>query len=206
MFRIILPLALAGTLSVAAPATPSTSITAYRNFERAVELFREGSYPEAISLSEQLLAGTPDRPDLWYILALSYERMEKLPQAIAAGERVIELGYPRRARISYHLAQMNARAGNKDAALIWLERALEARYERRPEIKNDEAFASYGDDPRFRQVAGILPSKELTRVEGLQFDIDYLVEEARRMHADPARPAFSSRFEAAAGSLRDALA
>ena len=55
------------------------------------------------------------------------------------------------------------------------------------------------------KLAGILPAGDLTRNQGLQFDLDYLVEEARRMHAGPTRPAFSPQFEAEASALRKSI-
>jgi hypothetical protein len=202
MIPVLLSLAFMGGLAVPAPSEP---VTAYRNFEQAVEAFRAGDFPKAVSLAESLIEHTPDKPDLWYVLSLSYERIGKLPQAITAAERVLELGYARRARISYRVARMYAQISNREAALDWLSRALEARYEDRPEIQHDVAFSAFRDHPQFMKLAGILPAGDLTRTQGLQFDLDYLVEEARRMHAGLSRPAFSLLFEAEASALRKSI-
>lgn len=43
------------------------------------------------------------------------------------------------------------------------------------------------------------------RDEGWRSDLDFLVAEARRVHADPERPAFSERFDELAGELRLAI-
>jgi len=43
------------------------------------------------------------------------------------------------------------------------------------------------------------------RDEGWRSDLDFLVEEARRVHADPERPAFSPRFQRRASELRSAI-
>jgi len=68
----------------------------------------------------------------------------------------------------------------------------------------------------FISIALLLPSSEaLVRSETIAIqsnrddswraDLDFLVEEARRVHADPERPAFSPRFEAQAQELREAI-
>jgi len=202
MLRALLPLCLLGGLASAGPSEP---ITAHRSFEQAVEAFRAGDFATAASLAAKLVERTPDNPEIWYVLSLSYERLGKLPKAITASERVLELGYVRRARISYRLAQMHARSSNRAATFHWLSLALEARYEDRPGIQDDAAFAAFRAHPRFIELAGILPARDLSRDQGLAFDLDYLVEEARRMHAGPSRPAFSRSFEAAADALRRAI-
>jgi hypothetical protein len=43
------------------------------------------------------------------------------------------------------------------------------------------------------------------RDDSWRSDLDFLVQEARRVHADPERPAFSPRFEAQAQELREAI-
>ncbi|MDA2915003.1 tetratricopeptide repeat protein, partial [Acidobacteriia bacterium AH_259_A11_L15] len=96
---------------------------------------------------------------MWYLLARSYERLGNLTQAIAAAERVQRLGYTGRPRMSYRLARMYAQTGDESAALDWLERALAERYEDRPGIQGDGAFAALRDNPRFIKLAGILPAE-----------------------------------------------
>ena len=51
----------------------------------------------------------------------------------------------------------------------------------------------------------ILPDRAIDRDESWRSDLDFLVGEARRVHADPERPAFSPRFEAQAKELREAI-
>lgn len=51
--------------------------------------------------------------------------------------------------IRYHLAQVEARAGNADRALDELRTAVEARPDYAPLARDEEDFASIKDDPRF---------------------------------------------------------
>jgi len=164
---------------------------------------RDAEYAEALFL--QLTEHFPDDPDAWFGLSRAYEWTEQLDKAIAAAERVQQLGYLSRSYLSYRLASLNALAGHRDAALQWLERALQEGYEDRPEIQSDEAFISLRSDPQFIKLAGMLPSDKSDRTAGLRFDIDYLVEEARRMHASPDRLAFSSNFDQEARALQAAI-
>lgn len=50
-----------------------------------------------------------------------------------------------------------------------------------------------------------VPPEPIDRDEGWRSDLDHLVSEARRVHADPERPAFSPRFEDEAEELRAAI-
>ena len=169
--------------------------------QAAEQAYRAEDAEAARELFASLTGKFPDDAEAWYGLSRAREWLGDLDGAIAAAERVQAIGYRSRASLAYRLAALHARAGNGSEALDWLERALEARYENRPGIRNDDAFRELRDDPRFRRLAGMLPERIRDRTSGLRFDIDYLVEEARRMHADPRRPAHSDAFRQAAGNL-----
>ena len=188
-------------------ASPADSRLSYdETVDRAVEALRGGQHEQAAELFESLLDRTPSSPDILYALSRSYESLGELDRAIEMGQRSLELGFVRRPRMTYRLARLHAKSGHKDQTIEWLERALAARYEDRPSIADDDTFAKLRDDPRFRHLAGMLPEGNITRSEGWAFDLDYLIEEAQRMHAGPERPAFSEEFEKLAGFIRSRLA
>ena len=155
----------------------------------------------AEKLFTSLVAGFPDDPEAWLGLSHAHEWMGNLDGAIETAKHARQLGYVSNANLSYRLAQLNAQAGNTEEALAWIKQALEDRYENRPNIQSDETLASLHDSPEFRTLAAVVPANKMSRTEGLRFDIDYLVEEAKRMHAGPTRPAFSARFEETAEEL-----
>jgi tetratricopeptide (TPR) repeat protein len=193
-------LLLSAPLSTAAQTEPDPdNPVALR--EAAVAAYRSRDADTALKLYSSLLTMFPDDPGVWFGLSRAHEWSGNLESAIETAERVQQLGFTSRANLSYRLAQLNARAGHTSEALAWIKRALEERYEDRPNIASDDAFAQLHDDQMFVELAAIIPADKMTRIEGLRFDIDYLVEEARRMHAGPARPAHSPRFEAAARDL-----
>jgi tetratricopeptide (TPR) repeat protein len=187
-------------------ASAADSKQAYgERVDRAVDAYRGGQHKQAIELFESILDQTPSNPDFLYALSRSYEQVGQLDRAIAMGTRSLELGFVQRPRMTYRLARLHAKSGHNDQAIEWLERSLASRYEDRPAIAADEAFAALHDDARFRRLAGMLPDGELSRRDGWEFDLNYLIEEAQRMHAGPDQPAFSERFEIEAQLLRSRL-
>lgn len=187
----------------AAAEHESTDILALR--QEAERAYNEQDAEYAQSLFQQLVEQFPDDPEVWFGLSRAYEWSGDLDKAIDAAERVQELGYVSASYLSHRLAQLNALAGQPEEALQWLARALEEGYEDRPLIQADEAFATLLENPEFIRLAAILPSDAMERTSGLRFDIDYLVEEAQRMHAGLDRPAFSPRFIRQADKLREAI-
>jgi tetratricopeptide (TPR) repeat protein len=173
--------------------------------DRAVEAYLAGNHERAIELFEAILEDTPSNPDILYALSRSCEKAGRMDQAIAAGERVLKLGSVQRPLMAYRLAGLHAQSGNTDQAVEWLEQALLDRYEDRPGIAADDSLASLREDVRFRSLAGVLPSVEISRDDGWRFDLGYLVEEAKRMHASPERPAFSREFESQVRTLHEAI-
>lgn len=173
--------------------------------ESAEAAYAEQDAARAIEHIEDLIRAYPHDPELWFGLSRAYEWTNDFGPAIAAAERAEELGFVNKSYTTYRLAQLNARAGNHDDALHWIRAALAARYEDRPDIQHDPAFSALVETPEFRQLAGMLPERTLSRDEGLRFDLDYLAAEAKRMHAGPARPAHSAEFDAAVRQLHDDL-
>ena len=112
-------------------------------------------------------------------------------------------GYRYGAWIPLLLARQYAEIEVRDSSLVWLEEALDARWGERPGLSSDTAFAFLRDDPRFRELAGGFPPEVTGRNEGWRRDLDYLVEEAHRLHVSPAgEPAVPAAFDSAARRLR----
>ena len=104
--------------------------------------------------------------------------------------------------MTMRLARLHARAGNVDDALQWIETSLDLGNRDRTSISSEPDFADLYNDPRFIQLVGLPNNTLMTRDEGLTFDLDYLVAEAQRLHADANRPAFSAAFLNQAERLR----
>ena len=184
--------------------TVAEAVAYYDAYETADSLYAGGQYAEAARALAELTSENPDDPSTWFRLARARERVGERQGAIDAYRVAYRTGYRYGGWIPYQVAQLYGELGGADSAFVWLGRALDARWGDRRGIASDEAFTALRDDPRFAGIVG-LPPRDLTRDEGWRFDIDYLVEEARRMHVGPERVAFSDSFEAAATALKAAV-
>jgi len=75
----------------ATDATDAAEQGARPHFERALELYRAGRYAEALEQLKQAAERDPNGKDLFFNLALVHEKLNQLPEAIAALERFREL-------------------------------------------------------------------------------------------------------------------
>jgi hypothetical protein len=169
---------------------------------RADSLLRQSRLDEAIALYREIVA--QDSTQLAAVMSLgrSNARAGRTDEAIGWYRRALALGAGRQSQIAYLVGQLYARRGERDSTIAWLDRSLGFRLEERSEIAADSAFARWRDDSAFRRLAGLSRTEITDRVAGWRSDIDYLVAEARRMHAGPDRPAFQPRFATAAMELK----
>lgn len=195
---------LAASSGSAQQSVVADPVAYYEAYQTADSLHDTGRYAEAAIALAELTSAYPDDPSTWYGLARARDRVGEKRGAIEAYRVALGIGHRYGGWIPYRVAQLYGELGGVDSAFVWLGRALDARWDDRPGIATDEAFTALRDDPRFDDVLG-LPAEDLGRDEGWRSDIDYLVEEARRMHVGPRRPAFSDRFESAAAALKTAV-
>lgn len=163
-------------------------------------LWEAGEREAALPLYERLHAAHPEDGDLAFRLAWGLHGAGRLAEAMPIGLEALEAGFADGARTAYAMAQTAAGRGDADTALAWIERALAAGWDDRPRLQTDESFASLRQEARFRELAGFAP-EGLDRIAGWRFDLDFFVEEAQRLHADPARRAFDPGLLAAVASL-----
>ena len=168
----------------------------------AKRLFQAQEFESALDLYRELSAGNPYDGELKLQLARCAARTDRPELAIEAATAALETGCTFPWEVQYEVARLYAMAGDKEACLIWLEKSLSTRWEDRPAIMTDEAFAPFHGDPHFLRLAGALTDAEIERVAGWGIDLDHLVAEAQRLHPDPDRPAFSDEFLSLAASLR----
>jgi hypothetical protein len=171
-------------LLVPAPAVVGQTDAAayYRDSEALEALIAAGEMRSAYELVQTLNARNPDDSLQWWTQGRLAARLELWDAAAD---------------------EAHARAGRKGAALDWLERSLELGLDQRFELIDNPAFAAYMDDARFVRITGLAPQDMADRAARWRFDIDFLTAEARRLHADPRRPAEGARFSSAAEALKD---
>jgi len=177
-------------------------LEAYRSLRTADSIFESGEPAAAIPAYEQVVANDSLHAAVWYRLGRSYEAAQRWRDAANALERAHALGYQDLWWIAQRIALHRARLGEPELALDWIQTSLSLRHENRPGLAED--FPGLAGLPRFERLLGAVPDS-LNRVSGWRHDLGYLVEEARRLHAGPDRPAWSPRFEALADSIHDQI-
>ncbi|MDX1661637.1 MAG: tetratricopeptide repeat protein [Gemmatimonadota bacterium] len=194
-------------LIVQSPALPGQELAPlefHRTLTTADSLYEVGDRASAIPSYERVVAHDPLHAEAWFRLGRAYGAAERWADAARALERAHALGYRDRWWIAQRIAAHRLRLGHAERALDWLEVSLEERHENRPSLVSDPDFAALSGEPRFERMVASAPDS-LDRVTGWRHDLRYLVEEARRLHAGPLRPAHSERFGALADSIHDRI-
>ncbi|MGE0555559.1 MAG: hypothetical protein AB7R55_19165 [Gemmatimonadales bacterium] len=188
----------------------------YALLEQAGTAWRGGERERAASLYGRLAHANPRDGEIWLAYALAAQSVGRMDQALAAADSVValgagyrpgwsvkllSLGLSDRPRLAYAVARWHAGLGHRTETLAWLGRALEWAFTPRTGLQTDPAFAAFREDPEFRRLAGFPPPGIDGREARWRRDIDYLVEEARRLHASFEREAFSDEFNRAATEL-----
>lgn len=184
------------------PADPGGAVEYFETAERARELYDRGRYAAAESLLVDLTLRMPDDGELWFAIARARHRQGDARRAIEAYRMSLERGFRYAPWMAYQVAHLYAGLGEIDSTLAWLDRSLDLRWDDRPGIAADTAFRELLGHPRFRLLAAIPSDTAPARDEMWRRDLDYLVYEAKRMHAGPERPAHSASFDSAAASIR----
>ena len=191
------------TLLAAAQLSPTETLERREALQRAVE---SGAHEEVVQLAGALARVQPDDAGLWYQLGRSAFAVQRHELAMEASRKAWDLGYRYMPWIALRIARSAAALDRREEALDWLERALEAGLEDRPRLADYPEFAGYRDDPGFRDLAGLAAPGE--RTAGIVADIDFLIEEARRLHPawhqrGPAFEAMAERLKQRAPDLSD---
>lgn len=181
---------------------PAAAAAHFRAVRRARALAAGGRWADAEPLLAAAAAETPDDGGLWYALGRARAHRGEAAAAVDAYRRSVETGYGADPWTAHRVARLYAGLGAADSALAWLSRSLALGWDDRPGIADDPAFASLRDDPRFRRLAGVPADPPPSRDEGWRRDIDYLIEEVRRMHVAAAGPAVPATFDSTAAALK----
>jgi hypothetical protein len=192
----------AGALAIVSGSAPATQTgDALDLREQAMALVAAGDDDRALAALRRAIDANPHNPYLWRALGRAAARLGRREQAVAALEQAYGLGAFAPAGTAIEIARVHAAAGRRADALRWIGRSLDGRRCCRTELLNDAAFAAYRDDPEFRRLAAA-PADGLSRDARWQADLEFLVEEAKRMHVGPDRPAHGAAFAARAGHVR----
>ena len=136
---------------------------ARKSFRRAI-----GDYKKALRLN-------PKSASFWSNLGVGYFARKDYKKAADAWQEALTLdpnvfetrgtqgvllqerSVEERAKFHYSLAQMYAKKGMNDRAMLYIRRALEEGYKERKKIEEDPAFASLKDLPEFKELLASEP-------------------------------------------------
>ena len=172
---------------------PDNGAAHFRSVLAAREAMRSGDCAAALPRLERAADAYPDNGDLWGLMGLCYKRTQDWHAAVGAFENALALGVTvweiglNPNDIMIEIAGAHARAGEREAALGWLARGLEARFDEQPDLADRADFASLRDDPEFRALAGLSDPAVTGRDAQWRADIRLLQRQIRRLHADPYR-------------------
>ncbi|MGN7514852.1 MAG: TPR end-of-group domain-containing protein [Allomuricauda sp.] len=161
----------------------------------ALSLVKNEKWEKAIPILESLTLQYPNDADLFYVLGLSYYETGQFKNAIIALKKTLESGgtiltdIPTGSApsndIMIKIAKAYAEDGDKENALLWLQKGFASRYDEKPFLKGDPAFKSFNEDEEFQQVFGYRSHLGLSRGESWVSDIDYLEEQILELHYNP---------------------
>jgi hypothetical protein len=135
-------LILLATSALAQSSTPTV--------EAANAFFTAQKWEEATKAYTAITQADAQNGRAWYRLGYSLHAMGKYEQAVQAFQRAVDIGNHPVAM--YNLACAYARSGNKDKAIEWLNKSLNAGFPNPAQVSTDNDFDSLRDDGRFKEV------------------------------------------------------
>ena len=185
----------------------------FSRVQAAREMLRNGDCESAVPLFEQAVNKYSDDGNVWGLLGKCRSEIAAWQGAIEAYKEALKLGFqPWDSDLDLNpndmmvrVAGAYAQAGNRDKALVWLRRGLEARYDERPDIADAPEFVGLRDDADFSTLAGLRPKVQLSRDEQWRYDIAFLRDQVAMLHANPDHHTKAVELERMLSSLSDAV-
>lgn len=157
-------------------------------------------WSEAAALWSKVVATNPNAPEYWDQLATARYLTRDYRGAIMAYEKTFELGYFKVLR-ARDIAHCYGLLGNKELSLTWLDKSLALRYPDLERLQTDPAFSSLRDEPRFRELVGLVDTSKMSRDEGWRVDLRLLAREVVRKGYDPFHLVSKKNFDEAVAKL-----
>lgn len=163
-------------------------------------------WAEAAALWEKVIRINPVEGRFWNQLGSAYYNAKDYRKSIAAYEKTLELGYGVRANVAYNIACDYALLGEKEQALKWLEKAFELKFLDLQDAQTDTDLESIRNEPRYRQLVGLIDTSKMSREEGWRTDLQFLTREIKRRgyHLFP-RIGSEAQFDAEVKKISDSI-
>lgn len=126
---------------------------------KADELFTRHEWKEAAAEYEKFIETHADDGRVWYNLGYSYHMAKQFDRAFKAFGRSAELG-ARKGDSLYNIACGYSLSGEKDQAIQWLQKAVDAGYGDTNNMNGDSDLDNIRDDPRYQKIVEKLGDSE----------------------------------------------
>ncbi|MCO7190185.1 MULTISPECIES: hypothetical protein [unclassified Pseudoalteromonas] len=197
------------------PVLPNQVSDPVGYYHRKTQLFtlvESEDWPAVVKLATELTRDYQNDGVTWYLLSLGYRQQQQWQAAIAPLKRALQLGVRLQRLPKWHdnpndmmvtLAELYGELNDKRNAMLWLERALQARWDDKPALtgrslfsrKPNPHFVAFAQDDDFRQLVGAEPESEAHRDARWRYDLHYLAEEIRRLHVSAFHRMSEQAFE-----------
>ena len=163
----------------------------YQNRVKALHLVKQKQWLAAKPIIESLTRQYPHDGDTWYILGITCFQLKEWQKSIAAFKQTLALGtilsgIPSGSApsndIMLKVAEAYSELGQNKDALVWINKALDARHDGRKNIAASPHFANMAESRDFLKASGTFLPEGLSRDESWRFDLQFLVSEIERLH------------------------
>ncbi|WP_282122676.1 hypothetical protein [Algibacter mikhailovii] len=162
---------------------------------KAISLVKNEKWQESIEILKTLTTQYQNDADLFYLLGLSYYETEQFKNAIIALKKVLNSGgtilrdIPTGSApsndIMIKIAKAYAEDGDKEHALLWLQKGFASRYDEKPFLEGEPAFKNFNTDDEFLALFGHDNQTKITREESWTKDFSYLEKRINELHYSP---------------------
>jgi len=162
---------------------------------------RAGAWVDAASIWNRLVLLNPAMPSYWERMGQASKKAHNYAEGIRGFRRALELGASYSGPTEYEIAVCYALSGDKENALLWLEKALALGLRSLTWVQDDEQLESLRTEPRFRSFVMVADVQSMTRDRGWRYDLAFLSSELKRRHYSPFRKVSKKEFDNAVPKL-----
>lgn len=119
--------------------------------DQATEHFRNKEWDKCVTAYEPFLKANPKAGGHWFQYGYALHSLKRYADAIKAAEKAVELEF-KPAIATYNIACAHALLGNKDKAISFLQKAIEAGFMDEEILQTDTDLDSIRDDPRVKKL------------------------------------------------------
>jgi protocatechuate 3,4-dioxygenase beta subunit/tetratricopeptide (TPR) repeat protein len=202
MGSLIAAIALAAFVRADDKVTPTPQKAKQRpvSAAEAQSYFRQQEWAKAVAAYEQVVRVNPHDGQNWQNYGFALHSLKRYDEAIKAWTKSVEVGYQPATGL-YNVACANSLSGHKDAALAFLQKAIDAGFSQEELIRTDTDLDPIRQDPRFKKIIGT-PPEGLSREERWRYDLYHLVRRMEKVHYNLYAKVSREKFQEAVNELK----